>query len=47
MQGLGELGPAVRELRDAANSLRGITRKLDDNPAGFLLGRDRSKEFEP
>ena len=47
MQGLGELGPAVRELRDAANSLRGITRKFDDNPAGFLLGRDRSKEFEP
>ena len=47
MQGLGELGPTVRELRDAANSLRGITRKFDDNPAGFLLGRDRSKEFEP
>ncbi len=47
MQGLGELGPAVRELRDAASSLRGITRKLDDNPAGFLLGRDRSKEFVP
>jgi len=47
MQGLGELGPAVRELRDAANSLRGITRKFDDNPAGFLLGRDRSKEFVP
>ena len=47
MQGLGELGPAVRELRDAADSLRGITRKLDDNPAGFLLGRDRSKEFVP
>ncbi|WNL45524.1 MlaD family protein [Dyella sp. BiH032] len=47
MQGLGELGPAVRELRDAAGSLRGITRKLDDNPAGFLLGRDRSKEFVP
>lgn len=47
MQGLSELGPAVRELRDAAGSLRGISRKLDDNPAGFLLGRDRSKEFVP
>ncbi|MGO4702319.1 MlaD family protein [Dyella sp. 2RAB6] len=47
MQGLSELGPAVRELRDAAGSLRGITRKFDDNPAGFLLGRDRSKEFVP
>lgn len=47
MQGLSELGPAVREMRDAAGSLRGISRKLDDNPAGFLLGRDRSKEFVP
>ncbi|TBR40346.1 MULTISPECIES: MlaD family protein [Dyella] len=47
MQGIGELGPAVRELRDAASSLRGITRKLDENPAGYLLGRDRNKEFTP
>ncbi len=47
MQSLGELGPAVRELRDAAGSLRGITRRLDDNPAGYLLGRDRTKEFVP
>ncbi|WP_430391363.1 MlaD family protein [Dyella sp. 20L07] len=47
MQGFSELGPAVRELRDAAGSLRGISRRLDDNPAGFLLGRDRSKEFVP
>lgn len=47
MQGLNEIGPAVRELRDAAGSLRGISRRFDDNPAGFLLGRDRSKEFVP
>ena len=47
MQGFSELGPAVRELRDAAGSLRGISRRLDDNPASFLLGRDRSKEFVP
>ncbi|RDJ00421.1 MCE family protein [Dyella solisilvae] len=47
MQGFNELGPAVRELRDAASSLRGISRRLDDNPAGFLLGRDRSREFVP
>jgi len=47
MQGVSELGPTVRELRDAAASLRGITRRFDDNPAGFLLGRDRSKEFVP
>ena len=47
LQGLNEIGPAVHELRDAAGSLRGITRRLDENPAGFLLGRDRSKEFVP
>lgn len=47
MQGFSELGPAVRELRDAAGSLRGISRRIDENPAGYLLGRDRSKEFVP
>jgi len=47
LQGFSELGPAVRELRDAAGSLRGISRRFDDNPAGFLLGRERNKEFEP
>lgn len=47
LQGVGEIGPAVRDLRDAATSLRAFTRKLDENPAGYLLGRDRSKEFTP
>ncbi|WP_243050038.1 MlaD family protein [Dyella sp. RRB7] len=47
LQGFSELGPAVRELRDAAGSLRGISRRLDDNPASYLLGRDRNKEFVP
>ncbi len=47
LQGLSELGPAIRELRDAAGSMRGISSRLDDNPARFLLGRDRSKEFVP
>ncbi|HEX7815138.1 MlaD family protein [Dyella sp.] len=47
LQGLNEVGPAVHELRDAASSLRGITRRIDENPAGYLLGRDRSKEFVP
>ena len=47
LQGLSELGPAIRELRDAAGTMRGISSRLDDNPARFLLGRDRSKEFVP
>ncbi len=47
MQGLGELGPAVRELRDTMSSLRGISRRLEANPSGYLLGSDKNKEFEP
>ena len=47
LQGLSELGPAIRELRDAAGTMRGISSRLDENPARFLLGRDRSKEFVP
>lgn len=46
-QGLGELGPAIRELRDTLASLRTITRRLEANPGGYLLGRDKNKEFEP
>ncbi|MGV8919015.1 MAG: MlaD family protein [Pseudomonas sp.] len=47
MQGLAELGPAVRELRDTLASFRTISRRLEANPSGYLLGRDKNKEFEP
>ncbi|WP_201313122.1 MlaD family protein [Dyella sp. EPa41] len=47
LQGFSELGPAIRELRGAAGSLRSVSRRLDENPAGVLLGREGSKEFEP
>ena len=47
MQGLGELGPAIRELRQTLEAVRAITRRLNENPSGYLLGRDKSKEFEP
>ncbi|WP_268798628.1 MlaD family protein [Pseudomonas huanghezhanensis] len=47
MQGLGELGPAIRELRETLNSLKTISRRLDADPSGYLLGRDKHKEFEP
>jgi phospholipid/cholesterol/gamma-HCH transport system substrate-binding protein len=47
MQGLSELGPAVRELRDTLTSFRSISRRLEANPSGYLLGRDKNKEFEP
>ena len=47
MQGLNELAPAVRELRDTLGSLRAIARRLEANPRGYLLGSDKNKEFTP
>ncbi|VFT21257.1 ABC transporter substrate-binding protein [Pseudomonas aeruginosa] len=47
IQGLAELGPAVSELRDTLAALRGISRRLEENPANYLLGREKTKEFTP
>ncbi|WP_347903049.1 MlaD family protein [Pseudomonas purpurea] len=47
MQGLNGLAPAVRELRDTLSSLRAISRRLESNPSGYLLGSDTNKEFTP
>ncbi|MET0936756.1 MAG: MlaD family protein [Luteibacter sp.] len=44
---LGELGPALKELHDTLTSLRSITRRLDENPSGYLFGREKTKEFTP
>jgi phospholipid/cholesterol/gamma-HCH transport system substrate-binding protein len=47
LQGLGELGPAIRELRETLSSLKTISRSLNANPSGYLLGSEKNKEFEP
>jgi phospholipid/cholesterol/gamma-HCH transport system substrate-binding protein len=47
MQGLSQLEPAINELRATLTSLRTITRRLEDNPTRFILGRDSLEEFEP
>ncbi|SEH90816.1 MlaD family protein [Pseudomonas asplenii] len=47
LQGLNELGPAIRELRDTLGSLRTVSQRLNANPSGYLLGRDKNKEFTP
>lgn len=44
---LGDLAPALRELRDTLSSLRSITRRLDENPSGYLFGREKNQEFTP
>jgi phospholipid/cholesterol/gamma-HCH transport system substrate-binding protein len=45
--GLNQLTPAIRELRETLNSLKGISRRLEADPSGYLLGRDNNKEFQP
>ncbi len=47
MQGLNGLAPAIRELRETLTSLRSISQRLEENPSGYLLGRDKNKEFTP
>ena len=47
MQSLGNLQPALQELRQTLNNLSAITQRLEQNPAGYLLGRDQAKEFQP
>ena len=45
--GLTQLGPTLVELRSLVRDLRRITDSLDGGPAGYILGRDAPKEFEP
>jgi phospholipid/cholesterol/gamma-HCH transport system substrate-binding protein len=47
MQGLGDLGPTIRELRNTLGNLGRITRRLEESPADFLLGREPIEEFTP
>jgi phospholipid/cholesterol/gamma-HCH transport system substrate-binding protein len=47
MRGLGQLGPALHELRKTLRSLQGVSRQLEDNPADYLLGRDQPREYQP
>ncbi|MBN1141848.1 MAG: MCE family protein [Deltaproteobacteria bacterium] len=47
VKGLAELGPAIQELRNTLGSLGVIARRMEENPAGYLLGREKIKEFQP
>lgn len=46
-EGLAQLGPTLAELRGLIRDLRRVTDRLDAGPAGYILGRDAPKEFEP
>ncbi|MCE7033560.1 MCE family protein [Lysobacter sp. GX 14042] len=45
--GLAQLGPTLGEVRSLVRDLSRISDRLDNNPTGYLLGRDAPKEFEP
>lgn len=45
--GLTQVGPTLVELRALVRDLRRVTDRLDSGGAGYLLGRDGPKEFEP
>ena len=47
LQGLGELGPTIIELRETLSALRSFSRRLEEDPAGYLLRSDSIKEFQP
>jgi phospholipid/cholesterol/gamma-HCH transport system substrate-binding protein len=46
-EGLQQVGPAMVEMRALIRDLRRVANRLDGNPAGYLLGREQPKEFEP
>jgi phospholipid/cholesterol/gamma-HCH transport system substrate-binding protein len=45
--GLGQVGPTMRQLRSLIRELDDLADKVETNPAGFILGREQPKEFEP
>lgn len=45
--GLGQVGPTMRQLRLLIRELDDLADKVEKNPAGFLLGKEQAKEFEP
>jgi phospholipid/cholesterol/gamma-HCH transport system substrate-binding protein len=46
-QGLAQLGPTLSQMRQVLRDINRLTSKLDENPAGYLLGRNTPEEFQP
>ncbi len=47
MQGVAELAPTIRELRDTLRNLNSVISRFEDDPSGLLRGRDPIEEFNP
>ena len=46
-QGLTQVGPALSELRGLLRDIDRLSTRLENNPAGFVLGHGKPKEFKP
>src|SRR4249920_1093084 len=46
-QGLTQVGPALTELRSLLRDIDRLSTRLESNPAGFVLGHGKPKEFKP
>ena len=46
-QGLAQLGPTLTQMRQVLREVNRLTAQLQENPAGYLLGRNKPQEFEP
>ena len=47
LEGFAELAPAMLELRGILSEIDSMTRRISDNPAGFVLGNDNIREYRP
>lgn len=47
LQGFNELGPALEDLRSTLGNLNRVTRRLEEDPSGFLFRGQEMQEFEP
>jgi phospholipid/cholesterol/gamma-HCH transport system substrate-binding protein len=46
-QGLSQVGPTLTELRTLIKDLNRLSNRLNENPAGLILGRNQPEEFKP
>lgn len=47
MQGTSQIGPAISELRETLSVLRSFSRRLEEDPGGYLLRSESMQEFQP
>ena len=47
LQSIGDLGPAITELRAALRAVQRVAERLDDNATEFLFGSDQIQEYRP